>query len=299
MLLKYIKTSIKENSKDKFVADRESGQAVLIVLLSLSVVLIIVLFIMSRSITDLSLSSKEEDSLRAFSAAEAGIERALIVGNSNGEIDLASYDAEVTSFAEGSTEVVYPISLKSGESATFWFYRTGEVNSFTGSQVKYCWGDIDTNASSSDSPAVEISIFYTTTPNDLSTLRIARAVLDPNSSRRSQNGFNSASDSTCTVDGTDFEYQATLNMASLGISGYATRGVLQYSTVKMLYNTSVAHKVGIDVSGTGSVLPSQGDIITSTGNFNQSNRKVEVHELHPEVPPIFGSVIFSTSSIMK
>jgi len=59
----------------------QKGQAVLIVLLSLSVVLIVVMFVVSRSITDISLSTKEENSLRAFSAAEAGIERALVIGS--------------------------------------------------------------------------------------------------------------------------------------------------------------------------------------------------------------------------
>lgn len=275
------------------------GQAVLIVLLSLSVVLIIVLFIMSRSITDLSLSVKEEDSLRAFSAAEAGVERALVIGNSSGTIDSASFDANVTSFAEGATEVVYPLSLKSGENATFWFSRAGETTNFTGSQIKYCWGDLGTVSSNNDSPAIEVTIYYTTTPNDLTTLQIARATLDPNSSRRTQNNFSSATDSNCTI-GTDvFEYQSTLNLASLGISGYATAGVLQYSTAKILYNTTTAHKIGIDVSGTGASLPSQGNLIASDGSFGGSNRKIEVYQLYPEAPPIFANAIFSTSGIVK
>src|SRR3989338_9963487 len=97
----------------------QKGQAVLIVLLSLSVVLIIVLYIMSRSITDISLSSKEENSMRAFSAAEAGIERALVIGTGqSGGFDNANFSANVSEFGQGEDEVVYPISLKSGEIAT-------------------------------------------------------------------------------------------------------------------------------------------------------------------------------------
>lgn len=279
--------------------NNQKGQAVLIVLLSLSVVLIVVLFIMSRSVTDISLSVKEEDSLRAFSAAEAGVERALVIGNSSGTIDSATFDANVSAFAEGSTEVVYPLSLKSGENATFWFSRAGEVTSYTGSEIKYCWGDLGTTASSSDAPAIEVTIYYTTTPNDLTTIRIARTTLDPNSSRRASNNFSAATDSNCVIGTDTFEYQSTLNLGSLGISGYASAGVLQYSTSKILYNTVTSHKIGIDVSGTGSTLPSQGDVITSDGSFGNSNRKVEVYQLHPEVPPIFANAIFSTSGIVK
>ena len=277
----------------------QTGQAVLIVLLSLSVVLIIVLFVMSRSVTDISLSTKEEDSLRAFSAAEAGIERALVIGNSSGTIDSANFNANVTAFARGATEVVYPLSLKSGENATFWFTRSGEGTRFTGSQIKYCWGDLGTANNTAESPALEVTIYYTTTPNNLSTLRIARATLDPNTSRRGTNSFGVGNDSTCTIGGESFEFQSTLNLASLGISGFATAGVLQYSTAKILYNTTLSHKIGIDVSETGSALPSQGDKVTSDGSFGSSNRSVEVYQLHPEAPPIFANAIFSTSGIIK
>ena len=114
----------------------QKGQAVLVVLLSLSVVLIVVMFVVSRSVTDISLSTKEEDSLRAFSAAEAGVERALVIGtDQGGDFGDASFNAAVTSFATGSNSVVYPISLKSGETATFWFSRQDESAHFTG---RYC-----------------------------------------------------------------------------------------------------------------------------------------------------------------
>lgn len=280
-------------------SSHQKGQAVLIVLLSLSVVLIVVLFIMSRSVTDISLSTKEEDSLRAFSAAEAGVERALVIGSgSSGSVDSANFSATVSSFAQGSASVVFPISLKSGDNATFWLSRTGEATSYTGSQIKYCWGDLN---STTAVPALEITIYYTSaaSPNDLSTLRVARATLDPNTSRRVTNNFGVPSNTNCTIGTNTFEYQGTLNLASLGISGYATSGVLKYTTAKILYNTVDAHKIGIDVTGTGSTLPSQGNEIVSDGSFGNSNRKVQVYELHPEVPPIFANAIFSASGIVK
>lgn len=283
----------------------QSGQAVLVVLLSLSVVLIIVLFIMSRSVTDISLSVKEEDSLRAFSAAEAGVERALVAGSTGTQtIDNATFDATVSNFAEGETEVVYPLSLKSGENATFWFSRAGDTTKFSGTQIKYCWGDpstvVDDNA-----PAVEITVYYTTTPDNFTTLKVARAVLDPFDTRSNSNFFVYDSDRNCTIGSENFEFKKTLNLSSaiptgLGITNSSVPGVLQYSTVKLLYNTSVGHKVGIDVTGNGTnILPSQGEKIVSGGTFGQSNRKVEVYQLHPETPPIFANAIFSTSGIVK
>ena len=123
----------------------ESGQALVLILLSLSVVLTLVLFILSRSVTDIAVSSTQEQSVRAFSAAEAGIERALVTGANytDEQIGNATYTAKVSNFAEGLTEFVYPSLLSSGDSATVWFIAhdaNGNLTStgaFTGSGMKY------------------------------------------------------------------------------------------------------------------------------------------------------------------
>lgn len=271
----------------------QSGQALLVVLLSLSVVLIIVLYIVSRSITDISLSVKDEEALRAFSAAEAGIERALVIGSTSGEVSDANFTANVSNFAQGSREVVYPIALKSGNTATFWFSRPSETG-FTGNELKLCWGEKD----NAEIPAIEVAIIYATTPNDFSTLRIARVGLDPNTARASSNYFSTTVNSNCTIDSQEFAYQSTINLTSLGITNFST-GALQFAKVRMLYNTSSAQKIGLDVTSTGSSLPSQGKIIDSEGSYGLANRRIEVYQLHPVAPSIFDSVVFSSSGITK
>lgn len=265
--------------KDK----HNSGQAVLIVLLSLSVVLIIVLYIMSRSITDISLTSKEEDSMRAFSAAEAGIERALVIGTGGeGSFGEANFSASVTGFASGASTVVYPLSLKSGEMATFWLSREDEATSFSGNQIKLCWGTSDT-----ETPAVEASIYYL----DAGEHKIARFVYDDASlGRTTSNNFDSANNSPCLIGDVSFNHQSTLDVSGLG--------ALQFMTVKLLYNSNVNHKVGIDVTGYG-ILPSQGVIVNSDGSFGQSNRSIEVYELHPVAPSVFMNALYSSGNIVK
>lgn len=286
----------------------QKGQAVLIVLLSLSVVLVVVMFVVSRSITDISLSSKEENSMRAFSAAEAGIERLLVSTTgtilNNQTIGDAKFSASVTNFAAGSTSVVYPISLKSGEFATFWFTRPAET-SFTGRYIKLCWGDEGTLNNNSKTPAVEFTVYYTTVANDLTTLKVAKATFDP-SSRISSNNFTSATSELCTVGGENFQFHTTNNIDlsngvnGLGIAAWATPGVLQYATVKILYNDTVAHKIGIDISmNSGKILPSQGVKIESAGSFESANRSIDVYQLYPIAPVIFENAIFSPSSIIK
>jgi Tfp pilus assembly protein PilX len=275
-----------------FLSNRKNqkGQAVLIVLLSLSVVLIVILYILSRTITDVSLSSKEEDSLRAFSAAEAGIERALVAGSTgNQTINDATFNASVTAFSRGSFTSVFPIALKSGENATFWFTEhdpaTGNLvcnaanPCFTGSQAKFCWGDVGTTKNA-ESPALEVTVYYKVG----SEYRISRKMIDPRAGR-TQN--NSAPTTNCTVGSDSFEYGYTYSLA--GLSN------LQFATAKILYNTNVAHKIAIDVTGSGSTLPSQGDKVNSNGSFADSNRAIEVYQLHPEIPPIFANAIYVSS----
>ena len=265
-----------------------SGQAVLIVLLSLSVVLIIVLYIMSRSITDISLSNKDEDSMRAFSAAEAGIERALIIGSDIGDTTIgdANFSADVSEFGQGDDTVVYPMSLKSGEIATFWFNRPSDLNVFDGSRAKICWGTATT-----EPPAVEVSTYYL----EGGIYKISRVALDPLAvSRTPTNYFTAATTGACTVDNEQFRYYSTVSLPTVG--------TLQFMTVKPLYNTTVSHKIGIDVSNIvndGSLLPSQGVKINSDGSFAGANRSIEVYQLHPVAPSIFMNAVYSSSGITK
>ncbi len=131
----------------------QSGQALLLVLLSMAVALTLVLSVLSRTITDVKISSQDENSQRAFSAAEAGIEQALVVGSDTGPVDIgdARFSATVSDFAEGKEAFVFPSSFVSGEPAVVWFVShdsngnlscSGAGNPcFKGSKVKICWGD--------------------------------------------------------------------------------------------------------------------------------------------------------------
>ena len=57
--------------------NNERGQIILVLVLVITVALAIGISVVQRSLSDISTSTKVEESSRAFSAAEAGIERAL------------------------------------------------------------------------------------------------------------------------------------------------------------------------------------------------------------------------------
>ncbi len=73
----------------------------------------------------------------------------------------------------------------------------------------------------------------------------------------------------------------------------------KYMTVKLLYNQTESHKIGINVAWSGSVLPSQGVKVNSSGTSVNANRSIEVFQLHPAVPSLFMNAIYSSNGIVK
>lgn len=282
-------------------------------LLSMAVVLTIVLSILSRSVTDIAVTSKEEEALRAFSAAEAGVEKALIVGTDIGttQIGDASFTADVSGTAEAGLEFSNPSAILSGESLYFWFVGhdddgnlvcDGSHPCFTGSTFKICWGKEGTPAGDATTPAIEISTFYLTAPGDYSTARIARETADPNASRRTSNNFGAPDAGTCTVSGENFEFQKTVNLAALGVpaGSYGVQNGLQFAKTRIFYNTAAGHQIGIFASYPGnSLIPAQGLRIVSTGVSGDSNRRIEVFQGYGELPPVFDGALFSSGGISK
>lgn len=298
--------------------NNQKGQALLLVLLSMSVVLTVVLSIVSRSILDVAVTTGEEEALRAFSAAEAGVERALIIGSDIGKTNIgdAEFTTGVSGFASGVGEFVHPVNIFSGESLTAWFVdhdTDGNLECspskpcFTGRTIKICWGKEGSSFSDAITPAMEVSVVYAETPGVYGTIKIARAVFDPNTARRGSNNFGSTDAGSCTISGRTFPFQKTIYLdpippLGLGISTAVldAQNGLQYAKLTMYYNSAESHPVGVDVNFDGnSPLPSQGVKIESLGTSGSSNRKIEVFQSYGETPPIFESVLFSPSGVVK
>ena len=295
----------------------QGGQILLIVLLSMAVVLTLVLSVLSRSITDVAITSKEQESLRAFSAAEAGVEESLLNGtvgifqSSIGEN--SSYRAEVSAVGEGGSSFIYPKEMVANETATIWFVAHNDNGSleclptkpcFTGNQLKVCWGKAGADPNSATTPAIEASIVYAATPGDYGTVRIGRETADPNNSRRSTNSFSAPDAGSCTINNQGFAFQKIINLTALGVpvASQDTQNGLQYAKIKVFYNSDTGNSapLAVDMNFSGnSILPSQGLKIESTGTTTDATRKVQVYKLFSETPTAFDSAVFSLNGITK
>lgn len=297
----------------KLRRDDCAGQILVVVLLVMAVVLTVVLSAASRSITSVSVSRKEEEALRAFSAAEAGIERALV---STGVATLSdslerdvSYTAHVSGIAEGSGEYYLPVLIASGEAATVWFVSHDSIGRtvcdaahpcFVGKKLRVCWGQPGTSSSSPSSPVVQLNVFYLTSVDDFATSSVARAIYDANSSRASGSGFSSPSIvGGCTITQKNLAFGTDIDLNSLGVPSNVTSNpnLLKLARLKLLFG-DMSHPVGVSVNDPangGSTLPRQGDRVESVGSAGEANRKIVVERIYSSVPSIFDYGLFSGS----
>lgn len=95
----------------------ERGQMLLVVVLTMIVALTVGLSVVSRTITGLKISKQNEESQRAFQAAEAGIERAIQSGNSSTNIPLDNNAKYTTSILSNLTSGA-DFLLNGGEAVT-------------------------------------------------------------------------------------------------------------------------------------------------------------------------------------
>lgn len=294
-------------SKPRRNIPHEGGQALLIVLLLMSVVLAIILASLSRSITDISISTYEEDALKAFSAAEAGVEEVLLSDLTSGTLNTtfstgASYQVDVSQTSSSDKEFIYPENLKSGETANFWMtsknadgdFECGASPCFAGSSLTFCWGK--TGAES----AISVSLFYdesfskaTASPNNYEDVKVVRAGYDPLA-----RGNFSLSSGSCSVGDQTFPYSATLNLSSL-LPCSSERGCLLLSRIKTHYTDEVPVAVVSTGGGASAILPAQGVQISSTGISGNSTRRVNVFRSNSQLPFPLDSAIFSLKDIVK
>lgn len=309
---------------------RQKGQALLILLLVLAVSLTVVLSSASRSITDIQTTGLEEDSLRAFNAAEVGIEEALIQQAQPSDEVLdngANYTVNYTIESPDSNQFVHPAKFFSGDTGTLWLVSQdsngnlvcGSEPCLRGNTFRVCWGNSGAAPPNNQRPAIEVSVFYDTSrqsvanPNNFSSVKVARRVFDPYSARANTNNFLTGPgniSNNCQIGSgataKQFLYRtADITYQSLGIPNSchnsATRGCLLMIRVKFLYNDTTDHALGFIVQTTGgpNSLPPQGAEIESTGVAGDSTRRINVYQSYPEIPSFFDSAVFSRGSLTK
>jgi hypothetical protein len=306
----------------KLPKNHSSGQAVLIILLVMAVILTIGLSVVSRSVTDINISQQSEDSARAFSAAEAGIEQALLLGTS-GDFDLSSgtkVNVSTREVAFGDNWYIYPTQVSADQIITVWLSNYNNSSCVgekycrvsTGNNLSVYWGNPGTLSDSPNTPAIEVSIYYL----DGTSYKVGKYALDPYINRISNpedQGFCVPGGSLCTgvnyfydssTSSTDvgmgdplqaFQYMANLDLSSFNDESVDNKFPL-FARLRLLYSTgNNPHYVGVTLpNGT---FPSQGRDVSALGTSGDASSKVHAFRPNLAPPAVFDFVLYSGTDL--
>lgn len=274
----------------------EKGQALLIVVLVIVVTLTVGLSLASRSIIQLRNTTDEANSQAAFSAAEAGVEQAIKLGNVSGSSVISGVSlndknnsqisaVDVTLIQTDQFLMNNGIPLFQDNGADIWLspYSSDQTQLFqqtwgNGSPqtLSLYWG---TSSDPCQDPALEVIIISGTRTSPILSKYAydqcgTNASTVPSNQRRNNNFPNAPQKGTFTVNGVNgdktFNYKAQISI---------TNGLI--ARVIPIYH-------GGSVGVSGSNLPAQGKIITSTGTAGISGqqvvRKVTFFEGYDQLP---------------
>ncbi len=296
----------------------QRGQAVLILLGAIALGLTIGLAIASKSTLDVQISRKLEESSRAFSAAEAGVEDVLKTPLPTGTLTRSltfdgtrvSIQAQPTPAA--NTVIEYPKAIDLGDTLTVWFtnhettspYAIDELNGEYDKQtLDVCWSGQTQGA---PAPGVEVTLVYKDSVGVYNSARRAFRV-NPPSSCPSGDCFTSVDsaqpDQRCRTDsGLTYNYRKRLNFnpgpaGTFGVSLLKGSGNIKlYMRLKPYYDSV---RLAINPQGGNAFLPPQAlvDVVSQGQSVGGETTKIRVFKSFPAPPPVFDFALYSGGAI--
>jgi len=272
---------VDKNCKNK------QGQIALIIILLMVVVGTLALSVVSRSVTDIGISKQDENKIRAFSKAEAGIEDILNAGAANifssspngtgtiGSDVTNSYDYTVAEVGD-ATSYEMEGQLSNGE--------TTQINlNGSNSSIDLYWVDADNSVeTTSPKAALEVSIFRK----------------DPLSGVYSVNRLAYKP----SVSGPDVAFETVdAPPGAFGTKNYGSyKGSIsltaddQFIRIKALYN-----KTSLAVKANDGTLPAQAYRITVKASESGNSAALEIIQTASASAGIFDYSLWSGSGLTK
>ncbi len=300
------------------------GQVILLLILVMTVALAIGLSVVQKSLVDVSTASKVEQSSRAFSAAEAGIEKTLLypTGSCGAACNINFSDNSSTATVSDVPSKPAPAlsghqqealefpPLAKEDVAQVWLADyTSSTNPpptfYTRNSLDVYWGN-----SSTDKAALEITlIYFGADPNDIDIpqrlvekYRSKKWYLDNQAVVRTPvNQFETVTCSGYVVGVNTYQCKKTLAFTSQQTTGQMLiRARLLYNATSQPFAVqAVGNCPSSGPSCNNYSLPAQARTIISTGISGETQRKIKVFQLYKVVPPYFDYAIFSAGDISK
>jgi len=259
------------------------SQALITLVMVMAVSLVVGVAISTRVVTTLRQISYSEQSVKALSFAESGAEQALqrlkepteCTPDYTDPLTCGPFEGDLD--GDGVRDFLYSISGLGGTDTFDGFTLRDkavqvDLEGYSGS-IKVYWVDGDKSEEADPKAAMEISVVY----RDPATgpYKLWRGAWDPDAFRRGQNQFD-----TPLVGGAGYEHGVDITLPN-------NSKILR---LRPIYNGTSFAVVG------SANLPSQGELIESTGYYAEIQRKVEVVRANPALSELFDFVIFSSGS---
>lgn len=314
---------------------QETGQIILILLLVMSVALAIGLSVVQRSFVDVSTSTKIEQSTRAFSAAEAGIEKFIQPRSNSGNFDILESTFKNNASAKIEDSGLLPLANQAleyppvGKEGIVHVWLSDPNDDLTNIQPYYkkngiilYWGTTGIGVSNNNDNAPAVEVIIVSISNNDKTYTSKKILLDSNSNRQNNfikpTGVNpapninvfqcSASGATpiVTIFGNNRQFRCYTQLKDLIPQG----SQLVLLRARFLYtNTThpfaVMPEMGNECTSqpvpqkTDCSLPPQVRLVKSIGLSGQTQRTIQLFQVMKVVPFYFDYAIFASGDINK
>ena len=256
--------------------DYQRGQILLIVVLVMVTTLTIGLSVAARSITNTKSSQEAANSEKAFSAAEAGIEKSL---TSNSAVtgsfsNNSSYSTTIVTVGGVEFPMNNGAPILKDEPTDLWLstypgytaQRSGNVTIFWGKSSDSC----NANEARNTMAALEIIVLSGSANNPVAT----RYGVDPCAARRLTNKFQNIGAGGATIGGITYNFRKSIVVNS----GLFVR-------IVPLYAPTIMGVRGCDGANANcTALPTQGTLIQATGIVANTQRKIQTYRYYPQLP---------------
>lgn len=301
----------------KSYTKRQKGQVILLLILVMTVALAIGLSIVQKSLVDVSTSSKVEQSSRAYSAAEAGIEKAL-QGDSSPLVNFTE-SAGITEIKDTKASPCVPADAGCDQTA-------GEIQlaleypPLAREDVVQAWL-ADYKSLSNPPPAFydppsppearTLDVFWGDPAKDRAALELTLVYYDgtkyasrkwflDNAIETRSNGFDKVNCIETQLRENKYTCKKTLGNGA-GVNNGPLPSGLMLIRARLLYNNA-AQPFAVGAAGRcgrACSIPPQSRTIISTGVSGETQRKVKLYQYFNVVPPYFDYAIFSAGPITK
>ena len=290
--------------KNKHFGGDSEGQALLFVVVAMTIALSVGINASVRTITSLSRTSRTDTASRALAAAEGGIERYLALSTTeledtnSGNCAVGTFDNDANACLiefDATTDVVvsqafvtveryepdfYPFELESGQIKEVNLYDYNSDSYYPSSDIELCWSSVPPPATDPESDLMYIAY-------NNSGVQARGGLYGTNSP--------GAPDARGGFDGAGAGHDGYDNCATVDISNdiYGLR-------IRSMGGTS---RVGVFPDG-GARLPLQGYTIKSVGRIAQdtgvtATRTITIIRTLPYLPVSFDYALYSEGSIIK